>query len=59
MKILLGIPASQGAGDGYQPADKIKTIVDSIRDDDNFAGKISDYNSSRILLPISLPLKVL
>lgn len=44
MKIILGIPASQGAGDGYQSADNIKTIVDSIRDDDNFAGTISDCN---------------
>lgn len=41
MKTLLGIPASQSAGEGYEPAGNIKTIYDTIKDLDNFSGKIS------------------
>jgi chitinase len=39
MKILLGIPASQAAGDGFESAANIKKIVDSIKNSANFAGK--------------------
>ncbi len=39
MKILLGIPASRSAGEGFEPAQNIKKIVDSIKNATNFAGK--------------------
>jgi len=39
MKILLGIPASKSAGDGYEPAENIKKIFDSIKSATNLAGK--------------------
>jgi chitinase len=40
MKILLGIPASQSAGDGFQSAQNIKKIVNNIKGNANFAGKM-------------------
>ena len=40
MKVILGIPASQTAGDGFQSAQNIKKIVDSIKKNANFAGQI-------------------
>ena len=39
MKLLLGIPASAPAGQGYEPADNIKKIYDSIKSATNFAGE--------------------
>lgn len=39
MKLLLGIPASKSAGDGYEPAENIKKIYDTIKNYSNFAGK--------------------
>ncbi len=42
MKLLLGIPASQAAGDGFESADNIKKIVNSIKNKANFAGKTSN-----------------
>jgi hypothetical protein len=40
MKLLLGIPGSTAAGQGYEPVDHIKQIYDSIKNSTNFAGKI-------------------
>jgi hypothetical protein len=39
MKLLLGIPAAPAAGQGYEPADHIKTIYDTIQNSTNFAGE--------------------
>jgi hypothetical protein len=39
MKILLGIPASRPAGEGYEPVENIKKIYDTIKSATNFAGK--------------------
>ena len=38
VKIFLGIPASQSAGDGYQSAQNIREIVSNITEASNFAG---------------------
>jgi hypothetical protein len=43
MKILLGIPASRPAGEGYEPVENIKKIYDSIKSATNFAGKTCNY----------------
>jgi hypothetical protein len=45
MKILLGIPASPTAGQGYQPADNIKKIYDSIKNATNLAGETFNCSS--------------
>ena len=42
MKLLLGIPAGPAAGQGYEPADHIKTIYDTIKNATNFAGETFD-----------------
>lgn len=39
MKILLGIPGSTAAGQGYEPADNIKQICDVIKNSTNYAGQ--------------------
>jgi hypothetical protein len=45
MKLLLGIPASPSAGQGYEPPDNIKTIYDSIKNATNFAGETFNCDS--------------
>ena len=40
MKLLMGIPASTSAGQGYQPSDNINKICASIKNYTNYAGKI-------------------
>ena len=40
MKLILGIPASTTAGQGYEPADNIQKICDVIKNATNYAGEI-------------------
>lgn len=43
MKILMGIPASAAAGQGYEPSDNISKICSTIKNYGNYAGKIFHF----------------